>query len=160
MKNAILSPTIRLVGICGGIAVALSAAAPLLSQGYLSAIESNKKVVFDFYRLVVEPRNADLIELYVAADFLNHDPTEQKGAESITKMLKAMGPAASDDIGSALLNPPAYVMAQGDLVAWLFKQTAPDPRDKLKTVERFTLDVYRIKDRKIVEHWSGIAGLP
>jgi len=143
-----------------GLAIVVLAACPLLGQGYLSALESNKKVVFDFYRLVVEPRNADLIELYVSPEFLNHDPSEQKGPESIAKMLKAMGPAASDDVGSALRNPPAYIMAEGDLVTWLFKYPVPDPKDKSKTVEQFTLEVYRIKDRKIVEHWKGAAGLP
>ena len=141
-------------------AMAVLALAPAFGQGYLSALETNKKVVFDFYRLVVEPRNADLIELYVSPDFLDHDPSEQKGPESIAKMLKAMGPAASDDVGSTLRNPPAYIMAEGDLVTWLFKRTVPDPKDKSKTVEQFTLEVYRIKERKIVEHWKGIAGVP
>jgi predicted SnoaL-like aldol condensation-catalyzing enzyme len=143
-----------------GLVSLVLGAMPLFAQGYLSALESNKKVVFDFYRLVVEPRNADLIELYISPDFLDHDPSEQKGAENIAKMLKAMGPAGSEDVGSTLRNPPAYIMAEGDLVTWLFKHTVPDPKDKSKTTEQFTLEAYRIKDRKIVEHWKGSAGLP
>ena len=138
----------------------LLAVVPVYAQGYLSAVESNKKVVFDFYRLVVEPRNPDLIEVYVAENFADHDPTDQKGTDSVVKMLKAMGPAASDEVGPALRNPPAFIMAEGDLVTWLFKQNVPDPKDKSKTVERFSLEVYRIKDRKIAEHWKGTANLP
>ena len=51
-------------------------------------------------------------------------------------------------------------MAEGDLVTRIFKQNVPDPKDKPKMVERYALDVYRIKDRKIVEHWRGLANLP
>jgi predicted SnoaL-like aldol condensation-catalyzing enzyme len=138
----------------------LLAGTPVFAQGYLSPLESNKKVVFDFYRLVVEPRNADLVEVYFADTFVDHDPSEQKGTDGVVKMLKAMGPATSDDVGPGLRNPPAFIMAEGDLVTWLFKQNVPDPKDKSKTVERFTLEVYRIKDRKIAEHWKGTANLP
>ena len=138
----------------------LLAGLPVFAQGYLSALESNKKVVFDFYRLIVEPRNTGLVEVYVAENFVDHDPADQKGTDSVVKMLKAMGPAGSDEVGPALRNPPAFIMAEGDLVTWLFKQNVPDPKDKSKTVERFSLEVYRIKDRKIAEHWKGTANLP
>ena len=134
-------------------------AAPVLAQGYLTPVESNKKVVFDFYRLVVEPRNADLVEVYFADTFVEHDG-DLKGTDGVVKMLKALGPAASEDVGPGLKNPPAFIMAEGDLVTWLFKQNVPDPKDKSKTVERFSLEVYRIKDRKIAEHWKGTANLP
>jgi predicted SnoaL-like aldol condensation-catalyzing enzyme len=127
---------------------------PLLGQGYLSALESNKKVVFDFYRLVVEPRNADLIELYVSPDFVDHDPSDQKGSEGAAKRIKALGPAPSEDVGATLRNPPVFVVAQSDLVIWFFPQNPP------KSAEPFVLEIYRVKDRKIVEHWRGSAKAP
>jgi predicted SnoaL-like aldol condensation-catalyzing enzyme len=133
---------------------------PVFAQGYLSAVESNKKVVFDFYRLIVEPRNPDLVEIYLAEDFVDHDATGQKGPENFTKMLREMAPAATDEVGPALRNPPTFIMAQGDLVTWLFRLSIQDPKDKSKTLERFSLEIYRIKDRKIAEHWKGVANLP
>ena len=71
-----------------------------------------------------------------------------------------MAGAPSDDVGPTLRNAPAFIMAEGDLVTQIFKQNVPDPKDKSKMVERYALDVYRIKDRKIVEHWRGLANLP
>jgi len=136
-----------------GIVIAMAVTIPLFGQGYLSALESNKKVVFDFYRLVVEPRNPDLVELYVAPDFLDHDPPDKRGSDGVVTMLKTLGPAASDDIGATLRTPPVFIMAQGDLVIW-FWPSAP------KSTEQFVLDVYRVKDRKIVEHWKGAAKKP
>jgi predicted SnoaL-like aldol condensation-catalyzing enzyme len=138
----------------GLLLVVLFGVAPLLGQGYLSPLESNKKVVFDFYRLVVEPRNTDLIELYVAPDFLDHDPSDQKGTEGLAKRIKELGPAASEDVGSTLRKPPAYITAQGDLVIWIFAQDAP------KAAEPFVVEIFRVKERKIVEHWKGLAKTP
>ena len=143
-----------------GLLLTFMAAVPLAGQGYLSALESNKKVVFDFYRLVVEPRNPDLAEIYVSADFLDHDPSDQKGTENVVRRLKALGPAGTEDVGSTLRNPPAFIMAEGDLVTWIFKQNASGPNDKSKLTDQLLLEVYRIKDRKIVEHWKGLAQLP
>jgi predicted SnoaL-like aldol condensation-catalyzing enzyme len=148
-----------LVALAAASAVLYVGPAVAFAQGYLSALESNKKVVFDFYRLVVEPRNPDLLELYLAPDFFDHDG-DQKGAEAVAKWLKSLPAAASDDISETLRNPPAFIMANGDLVTWMFKQSVPDPKDKSKMVERYSLDVFRIKDRKIAEHWKGLANLP
>ena len=38
---------------------------PVFDQGYLRAVENNKKMVLDFYRPIVEPRNPDLVEVYL-----------------------------------------------------------------------------------------------
>ena len=131
------------------------AASSLFAQGYLSPLESNKKVVFDFYRLVFEPRNADLVPQYIAENFIEHNPRFESGRDNFVKTLKALPPATSDDIGDTLRDPPALIVAEGDLVTYIFKRNRPDPKDKTKTYETFWFDTFRIKDRKIVEHWDG-----
>ena len=125
------------------------------AQGYLSGPALNKKIVTDFYRLVFEPRNPDLIEQYVAPDFVEHNPRIEGGRDGLVKFMKTLPPPASDDIGAEMKNPPAYIVAEGDLVTFIFKQNTPDPKDKAKTYERFTFDLFRIKNGKIVEHWDG-----
>ena len=127
----------------------------LAAQGYLSPLEANKKVVFDFYRLVFEPRNADLTEIYVAEDIIEHNPRMKHGRDELVKLIRSLPKPASDEVGPALRNPPALVTAEADLVTYVFKQTAPDPQDKSKTYERFSFDTFRIKNGKIVEHWDG-----
>ena len=126
----------------------LLTAVSAFAQGYLSPLESNKKLVFDLYRLVIEPRNTDLVEQFVSNDFVEHDARFQGGKDGLVKLIKSMGPAVSEDIGSDLHNPPASIAAAGDLVVYIFP-------DKAKTAQGFTFDAYRIKERKIVEHWSG-----
>ena len=136
-------------------AVLAFALAPAFGQGYLSALETNKKVVFDFYRLVFEPRNADLAEIYVAEDIIEHNPRMQNGRAELMKLIQSLPKPASDDVGPALKNPPALITAEGDLVTYVFKQVVPDPKDKSKTYERFSFDTFRVKGGKIVEHWDG-----
>jgi predicted SnoaL-like aldol condensation-catalyzing enzyme len=140
-----------------GWIVLLLIAGPGWSQGYLSPLEANKKVVFDFYRLVFEPRNTELAGQFVAEDFIEHNPRFQSGRDNLVKMLKSLPAAAESDIGPELQNPPALIIAEGDLVTYIFKRLEPDPQNKGKTYERFSFDTFRIKDRKIVEHWDGAA---
>ena len=127
------------------------------AQGYLSGTALNKKIVTEFYRIVFEPRNADLIDQYIAADFVEHNPLAGGGRDGLVKFIKTLPPPASDDVGSEMKNPPAYITAEGDLVTFVFKQKTPDPKDKTKTYDRFTFDLFRIKNGKIVEHWDGAA---
>jgi predicted SnoaL-like aldol condensation-catalyzing enzyme len=136
------------------VLLATVAGAPALAQGYLSPLESNKKVVFDFYRLVFEPRNADLVPQYIAETFIEHNPRFESGRENFIKTLKSLPAPASDEVGESLRTPPALIVAEGDLVTYIFKRNTPDPKDKTKTYETFSFDTFRIKDRKIVEHWD------
>jgi len=128
---------------------------PAFGQGYLSALETNKKVVFDFYRLVFEPRNADLAEIYIAEDMIEHNPRMQNGRAELVKLIQSLPKPASDEVGPALKNPPVLITAEGDLVTYVFKQVVADPKDKSKTYERFSFDTFRVKGGKIVEHWDG-----
>jgi hypothetical protein len=59
------------------------AATAAFAQGYLSGPALNKKIVTDFYRLVFEPRNPDLIEQYIAPDFVNIIPRSKAGATGL-----------------------------------------------------------------------------
>jgi hypothetical protein len=49
--------------------------ASLLAQGYLTGAALNKKIVMDFNRVVFELRNVDLLDQYIAPDFVEHNST-------------------------------------------------------------------------------------
>lgn len=51
-------------------------------------------------------------------------------------------------------------MAEGDQVTWVFKQNLPDSKNSSMRTEQLVLEIYRIRDRKIVERWKGVAKLP
>lgn len=138
------------------ILAAAAGGAMLFGQGYLSGKDANKKLVTDFYRLCFEPRNVDLVPQYIAEDFIEHNPRYQSGRENFTKMLAAAKrPGEDPDIGPEMRNPPALVVAEGDMVTFIFKRMAADPKDASKKYEQFSFDAFRIKNGKIAEHWDG-----
>lgn len=143
----------KAVRIASGFVLLCGASA--FAQGYLSGVALNKKIVTDFYRIVFEPRNPDLIDQYVAPGFIEHNPRIEGGLDGLAKFIKALPHPANDEIGPDMKNPPAYIVAEGELVTFIFKQAAPDPKDKTKTYDRFSFDMFRIKGGKIVEHWDG-----
>ncbi|HLH43444.1 MAG TPA: nuclear transport factor 2 family protein [Bryobacteraceae bacterium] len=125
------------------------------AQSDLSGAAQNKKLVADFYRLVFEPRNPDLIEQYVAADFVEHNPMMQSGREALVKFIQSLPRPVNHDVGPEMKIPPVYTIAEGDLVTFVFKWRTPDPKDKTKAYDRFTFDMFRIQNGKIAEHWDG-----
>lgn len=134
----------------------------LLAQGYLSGTALNKKIVTDFYRLVFEPRNTDLLDQYIAPDFVEHNPAVASGRSggdraALAAFIRTLPKPGSDDIGSEMKSPPAYIVAEGEMVTFIFKEHLPDPKDKTKAYERFSFDMFRIKSGKIIEHWDGAA---
>jgi predicted SnoaL-like aldol condensation-catalyzing enzyme len=137
------------------LVLALFAAPAVFAQGYLSGTALNKKIVTDFYRLVFEPRNTELVEQYIAPDFIEHNPNVEGGREGLIRFIKTLPRPGNDEIGPEMKDPPAYIVAEGDLVTFIFKQKRTDSKDKAKTYEAFTFDMFRIKNGKIVEHWDG-----
>ena len=138
----------------------LMAPALLLAQGYLTGTALNKKIVTDFYRLVFESRNTDLLDRYIAPDFVEHNPAVASGQSggdraALAAFIRTLPKPGSDDIGPEMKNPPAYIVAEGEMVTFIFKQQVPDPKDRTKAYERFSFDMFRIKNGKIIEHWDG-----
>ena len=118
-----------------------------------AAEEANKKVVFEFYRQVWETGNAELLPQFYAADFKEHNPAVPPGGlDGLAQFLKRRFPAVKP-AGKELQNPPAIVQVDGDLVTWIFKRDAKDPKDG-SAYNSFWFDMYRVQNGKVVEHWD------
>src|SRR5260370_35570695 len=92
------------------LALLTVSAAVVFAQGYLSPLEVNKKVVFDFYRLVFEPRNVDLIDQFVADNIIEHNPRYESGKANLVKLIKSL-PPRKEDIVDKLQDPPELIVA-------------------------------------------------
>jgi len=121
--------------------------------------EANKRVVFEFYRQVWETGNAELLPQFYAADFKEHNPAVPPGGlDGLAQFLKRRFPTVQP-AGPSLRNPPAIVQVDGDLVTWIFRRDAKDPRDGT-AYNTYWFDTYRVRNGKVVEHWDAATRQP
>lgn len=116
----------------------------------MHATEANKQNAIAFYRMAYlgEPEKA--VELYVGAEYIQHNPLVGDGKQAFIDYFSDMADQYPDkDI--------AFVRAisEGDLVALHTHQSWPGDGQYV------TMDFFRFDDKgKIVEHWDSIQVVP
>ena len=114
-----------------------------------SLTAANKKLVVDFYRVVfIEKRVVEGFERFVAPEYIQHNPLLATGREPAVKFL---GPRATREAVTDIKR----VIAEGDLVVLHVHS-----RTNLSDRGRAVIDIFRVADGKIVEHWDVIQAVP
>jgi predicted SnoaL-like aldol condensation-catalyzing enzyme len=114
-----------------------------------SLTAANKKLVVDFYRVVfIEKRVVEGFERFVAPEYIQHNPLLATGREPAVKFL---GPRATRESVTDITR----VIAEGDLVVLHVHS-----RTNLSDRGRAVIDIFRVADGKIVEHWDVIQAVP
>ncbi|OOZ78781.1 pyruvate kinase [Bacillus cereus] len=122
----------------------------LVSKDKVTEKEKNKKMVVDFYNEVFNKHNIDIIPNYVSEDYKQHNPFVADGRKAFMDFFKEdfiKNPNSSAEI--------KRVVAEGDTVA-LHVHSRTNSQDKGVAI----VDIFRIKDGKIVEHWDVIQEIP
>ncbi|EEK70378.1 hypothetical protein bcere0007_51700 [Bacillus mycoides] len=121
-----------------------------VSKSDVTEKEKNKKMVVDFYNEVFNKHNIDIIPKYVSEDYQQHNPFVADGRKAFMDFFK-------EDF---VKNPNSFaeikrVVVEGDTVA-LHVHSRTNSQDKGVAI----VDIFRIKDGKIVEHWDVIQEIP
>ncbi len=113
-------------------------------------LEANKQNAIEFYRTAFMGDAAKAVELYVGAEYIQHNPVVADGKQGF---IDYFGQMARDYPEKGLEFVRA--IAEGDLVALHTHQTWPGGD------EYVTMDFLRFDDNgKIVEHWDSIQQVP
>lgn len=111
-------------------------------------LEANKKLVADLYQELFGDKNIEAIDKYIAEGYIQHNPILPDGREALkqgaTQWFKG-APKEKIDI--------RHLSADGDLVYIHTRSTAGG---KVSSV----IDIFRIENGKIAEHWDVIQALP
>ncbi|PEC81730.1 pyruvate kinase [Bacillus cereus] len=121
-----------------------------VSKDNVTEKEKNKKMVVDFYNEVFNKHNIDIIPKYVSEDYKQHNPFVAYGRKAFMDFFKedfVKNPNSSAEM--------KRVVAEGDTVA-LHVHSRTNSQDKGVAI----VDIFRIKDGKIVEHWDVIQEIP
>jgi predicted SnoaL-like aldol condensation-catalyzing enzyme len=113
-------------------------------------LEANKRKAIAFYRTAYEGNPNKAVELYVGAEYIQHNPLVGNGPQSFIDYFTEMGrdyPVKSIEFVRAI--------AEGNLVALHTHQTWPENK------EYVTMDFFRFDEAgKIVEHWDALQEIP
>jgi predicted SnoaL-like aldol condensation-catalyzing enzyme len=127
------------------LAAPAGAAAPTAAQ-----LESNKKTAVAFYDAAINQKNYEAAIKYLGPQYKQHNPTAADGAEGLKgfiDFLKTRFPNQKGEI--------KRVIAEGDLVVLHVHSTRGD-----NTPGRAIVDIFRLENGKVVEHWDVIQDIP
>ena len=132
-----------LVSICGA-AFAQTAVRNVAQE------EANRALVLKSYDTFFNRHEVDAAAKVVANDYKQHNPTVPDGKEPFVSYYREF---FKQTPGSRVRIVRSAV--DGDIV-WLHVHSVNDAKDRGEAV----LDIFRVKDGKIVEHWDIIQAVP
>lgn len=130
------------------------ATAMIFANSVMAAVataEQNKKTVTDFYNLAFnQHKPTEAAKKYIGSQYIQHNPNVPNGAEAFYGYFE----------GYFKQNPKSHVefkhvIADGDVVA-LHLISKKDDKDRGRAI----VDIFRLENGKIVEHWDVIQDIP
>ncbi|WP_237392501.1 nuclear transport factor 2 family protein [Aurantiacibacter rhizosphaerae] len=114
------------------------------------ALEANKRLVYDMYRIVLQAGLADRAGEFIAADYIQHNPNAEQGLAGLQDYVRRTRPERA--IEDRLELPMVHIMAEGNYVTIAFLRAQDD--DSGSTYYSTWFDLFRIEDGLIAEHWD------
>jgi len=112
-------------------------------------LAANKKLCYDFYRIVLRGRHLDEADKYMREDYIQHNPNADTGLKGFKEYFSKLGgPLAVPATVEGLV----AIQAEGDYVTLSLVREYDDPAGGKYTSTWF--DMFRLQNGKIAEHWD------
>ena len=115
-------------------------------------LAANKRLVYDFWREVFEAGHVELAPKYMTETYIQHNPLVASGREPFIGFLTKF--VQPKPIEPKVKSPLVAILAEGDLVVFVFAPELEDPKDKTQKYTTSWLDMWRIENGKMAEHWD------
>ncbi|WIM15851.1 MULTISPECIES: nuclear transport factor 2 family protein [unclassified Microbacterium] len=118
-------------------------------------LAANKQVVLDYFRDVVAAFDVRPLEHFIARDFVLHGADDLVGIDAFEQiLLRDFAGHPPLDPADVKMLPPAFVLAEGDLVTIAFYMPMAEPDEAGAAYDYYGFNTYRITDGKIAERWT------
>jgi predicted SnoaL-like aldol condensation-catalyzing enzyme len=114
-------------------------------------LAANKKIAYDFYRIVLRGLRLDQADKYMRDDYMQHNPNAETGIKGFKEYFtKLGGPKSVPDTLPDLIS----IQAEGDMVTLSLVREYDEPGKPGQKYTSTWFDMFRIQDGKIAEHWD------
>jgi predicted SnoaL-like aldol condensation-catalyzing enzyme len=115
-------------------------------------LAANKRLVYDFWREVIEGGHMELAEKYMTESYIQHNPNVPTGRAAFVAFFSEFTKPAPTE--ARIKAPLVAMVAELDLVILSFAQENADPKDSTKKYTTTWFDMFRLEGGKIAEHWD------
>jgi predicted SnoaL-like aldol condensation-catalyzing enzyme len=115
-------------------------------------LAANKKICYDFFRVVLRARHLDEADKYMKDDYIQHNPNADTGIAGFKAYFSKLpgGPQPVKDTLDGLV----AIQAEGNFVTLSFVREMDDPVNKGQKYTTTWFDMFRMDNGKIAEHWD------
>jgi predicted SnoaL-like aldol condensation-catalyzing enzyme len=114
-------------------------------------LAANKRLVYDFWREVVEAGHMELADKYMEESYIQHSPNVPTSRAAFVRLFSKFQPKPIEPLVKA---PLVSIVADGDFVVLSFVRDGSASRDVSKHYTTTWFDMFRVEDGKIAEHWD------
>jgi predicted SnoaL-like aldol condensation-catalyzing enzyme len=114
-------------------------------------LAANKKLAYDFFRVILRARHLDDAGKNMKDDYIQHNPNADTGIVGFKAYFSKLGgPQPVQDTVPGLV----AIQAEGDYVTLSFVREEKDPTNPGQKYTTTWFDMFRIENGKIAEHWD------
>jgi predicted SnoaL-like aldol condensation-catalyzing enzyme len=114
-------------------------------------LAKNKRLVYDFWREVVEAGHVELADKYLTESYIQHNPNVPTGRAGFVAFFSKF--TKPKPIEPRVRAPLVAITAEGNLVTMSFVREAAD-EDGSNPYTTTWFDMFRIENGRIAEHWD------
>ena len=118
-------------------------------QSVMTQEEENKQMVTAAYQRIFGDLDTTAVDDYMSKDFIQHNPTIADGPEGVKALVEML---ISQGVSKQKIEFK-HIIAEGDTVIL-------HSRYEMAGKEWRFIDIYRVENNKLVEHWDAMMQMP